>query len=608
MCGIFGSWHFDGRPVLLDELQRMGKRMRHRGPDDEGYLIDGSMGMGMRRLSIIDLAGGHQPIRNEDSSVHIVFNGEIYNYLDLRAKLLRRGHRFYTNTDTEVLVHLYEEMGRDSVHELNGMFAFAIYDVRKRSLWIARDRLGIKPLFFHQSSAALHFSSDLNALNEVVQAPLSASALTAYLGYSYVPDPLSIFEGVEKLLAGEELIIEDKQVSRRRYWSLPHKVVQRPIKALTEEIDALLEDAIRLQLQSDVPVGVFLSGGVDSSAVAAYAAAHLEEGGLHSFTVDFEGKGGSDARHAVELSGKLHTRHSNISLRFQDQSALLDRLMTSMDEPMADNAIVPTFAIASEAAARGVKVLLSGAGGDEIFGGYDRHMPAKLGTASWFAQLPPKLRAVLRPLWRAWNPALGERLRNPARNFFISTSGSDLHLLQLLLRDQSLFDGLLASFDAHLASFHARDAYSRMQLDLDHYLPGNILALTDKATMAASVEGRVPLLDHRLVELAFSMPESINLAGGEKKGLFRRVLATRLPASILERPKEGFNAPTGAWIGQWAPMIRAELTERPSRALQKLLDLTVLDAWLSDPLQRARSAELLYSLYVLNRWLVTHEH
>ena len=234
MCGIFGSWHFDGRPVLLDELQRMGKRMRHRGPDDEGYLIDGSMGMGMRRLSIIDLAGGHQPIRNEDSSVHIVFNGEIYNYLDLRAKLLRRGHRFYTNTDTEVLVHLYEEMGRDSVHELNGMFAFAIYDVRKRSLWIARDRLGIKPLFFHQSSAALHFSSDLNALNEVVQAPLSASALTAYLGYSYVPDPLSIFEGVEKLLAGEELIIEDKQVSRRRYWSLPHKVVQRPIKALTE--------------------------------------------------------------------------------------------------------------------------------------------------------------------------------------------------------------------------------------------------------------------------------------------------------------------------------------------------------------------------------------
>ena len=608
MCGIFGSWHFDGRPVSRDVLQRMGNMMLHRGPDDEGYLIDGSMGMGMRRLSIIDLAGGHQPIGNEDSKVHVVFNGEIFNYLDLRAQLVRRGHHFSTNSDTEVLVHLYEEMGRECVHEVNGMFAFAIYDARKRSLWLARDRLGIKPLFFHQSATALHFSSDLNAINGVVRAPLSATALTAYLGYSYVPGPLSIFEGVKKLLPGEELIIEDNRVSRRRYWSLPHKVVQRPTEALAEELDDLLDEALNLQLQSDVPVGILLSGGVDSSAVAAYGAAKLGKGALHSFTIDFEGKGGSDARHAEELSRKLHTRHNSISLRFHDQPALLDHLMARMDEPMADNAIVATFALASEAAAQGVKVLLSGAGGDEIFGGYDRHLPAKLGTAAWFAQLPPVLRAALKPVWRAWNPALGKRLHNPARNFFISTSGTDLHFLQSLLRDQSLFDGLLAGFDAHLSSFHTRDAYSRMQLDLNHYLPDNILALTDKATMAASVEGRVPLLDHRLVELAFSMPESVNLAGGEKKGLFRHILASRLPASILDRPKEGFNAPTGAWIGQWIPIIRAELTKRPARALRELLDLSVLGAWLDDPSRQARGAELLYSLYVLNRWLVVHEH
>jgi asparagine synthase (glutamine-hydrolysing) len=608
VCGIFGSWHFDGQQVSREVLQRMGHRMLHRGPDDEGYLIHGSMGMGMRRLSVIDLAGGRQPIGSEDGMVHVVLNGEIFNYLDLRAQLVSRGHHFSTRSDTEVLVHLYEELGRECVHELNGMFAFAIYDARKRSLWIARDRLGIKPLFFHQSAAALHFSSDLNAINEVVRAPLSATALTAYLGYSYVPGPHSIYEGIQKLLPAEELVIEDHRVSRRRYWSLPRKVVQRPVKALVEELDALLEAAVRLQLQSDVPVGILLSGGVDSSAVAAYGASQLAEGALRSFTVDFEGKGGSDARHAEELSRKFHTRHTNISIRFQNQSVLLDRLLMSMDEPMGDNAIVPTFALASEAAAQGVKVLLSGAGGDEIFGGYDRHVPAIPGTAAWFAQLPPVLRAALKPAWRVWNPALGMRLHNPARNFFISTSGTDLHLLQSLLRDRSQFEALLDSFDAHLASFHARDAYSRMQLDLNHYLPDNILALTDKATMAASVEGRVPLLDHRLVELAFSMPESVNLPGGKKKGLFRRVLASRLPAYILDRPKEGFNAPTGAWIGQWTPIIRAELTLRPARALKELLNLDVLGIWLDDPARCARGAELLYSLYVLNRWLVVHEH
>ena len=295
-------------------------------------------------------------------------------------------------------------------------------------------------------------------------------------------------------------------------------------------------------------------------------------------------------------------------MQFQDQAALLDRLLKSMDEPIADNAILPTFAIASEAASQGIKVLLSGAGGDEIFGGYDRHVPAMLGTAAGFAQLSPRLSGVLNYAWRVLNPALVERLKNPARNFFVSTSGTDLHLLQSLLRDRSLFDGLLASFDSHLVSFNGYNSYSRMQLDLNHYLPDNILALTDKATMAASVEGRVPLLDHRLVEFAFSIPESLNLLDGKKKGMFRRVLARRLSDSILKRPKEGFNAPTGAWIRHWTPMIRKELTQQPARALQEILDLRVLDTWLDDPIRRARGAELLYSLYVLNRWLVTHEH
>jgi asparagine synthase (glutamine-hydrolysing) len=584
----------------------MAHKMIHRGPDDDGYLLDGQFGFGMRRLSIIDLNTGHQPISNERRDVHLVLNGEIFNYKDLRSQLTSRGHHFSTQSDAEVIVHLYEEFGRDCIHQLNGMFAFALYDSRINMLWVARDRLGIKPLFYYLSNEFLHFSSDLNALNSILRGRLNPNALIAYMGYSYVPGTISIFDEIKKLPAGNEILIEDNSANIRRYWTLPSPVYNRSVELLSEELDALLGDAVRLQLQSDVPVGILLSGGIDSSAVAAYSAAHLSGSSLYSYTVDFEGKRASDARYSDQLSRQLCMQHNNISIHSKDYEKLLEDLILALDEPISDNAIVSTFAIASLASSQGIKVLLSGGGADEIFGGYHRHLPPKPGSSSWIAQLPPTVRRLLRPIFHLWKPSLTARLENPARNYFLSTSGSDLHLLQHLLNNRSLFDELLASFDSHLACLNPQNSYSLMQVDLHNYLPDNVLSLTDKATMAASVEGRFPLLDHRLVEFAFRLPPCVNLLNGRSKGLFRHVLASRLPRSILSRPKEGFNAPTSRWFPQWAPMFIKELVENPSPLLEDLFDLRKLRPLLESPNRHLNSAETLYSLFILNRWLLRH--
>ncbi len=586
----------------------MARRMVHRGPDDEGFWMDGHVGLGMRRLSIIDLAGGHQPIANENGSIQVVMNGEIYNYRELRERLIRSGHQFTTHSDVEVLVHLYEEEGRDCIRHLNGMFAFALYDARKRSLWVARDRLGIKPLFYRRTAQRLDFSSDLNGLNAVVRAPVSISSIVAYLAYSYVPAPATMFDGICKLLPGEEMIVEDGNIRTRRYWALSQSPSTSDISVQhrAEELDSLLQDAVRLQLESDVPVGVFLSGGVDSSAVASYVADVVADQTIRTFTVNFQGKGGRDAEHARAMSLQLGSEHHEIQLTAQEQLQALERLILRMDEPMADSAIVPTFVLSEFAKAHGVKVLLSGAGGDEIFGGYDRHFPGRIGSAAWFAGLPTGLRMACKPFWKFWNPALLDRLDNAARNFYVATSGTELQLLKSLLGDDDRYRAMLSAFDEDLGALRMNAAYPRMQLDMKRYLPDNILSLTDKATMAASVEGRVPLLDHRVVEFAYSLPESVNLLGGRQKGLFRHVLATRLPASILERGKEGFNVPMTAWIGCWPDLLRAELLENPAPVLQETLQLECLRDWIDDPLKRQRGGELLYSLYVLNRWLKAH--
>lgn len=605
MCGIFGIIHFDGEPVSRETLSRMGARMLHRGPDDEGFWTHGAVGIGMRRLSIIDLAGGHQPISNEDGDIRIVLNGEIYNYRELRAELIERGHRFTTHSDVEVVLHLYEEMGDKCLERLNGMFAVALYDQRRERLWLARDRLGIKPLFYCRLANGLAFASDLGSLAAVTDAELDADGVLSYLGYSYVPEPHTIYRDIHKLECASQMVVQGGEVRSSRYW-WPDRLERwdGSPEAAAGRLEELLLEAADLQLRSDVPVGIFLSGGVDSSAVAAFAARVNGARAVNTFTIDFLGKGGEDAAYAEQVAQYIGAAHECIAIGVDEQLAALEELVGIIDEPMSDSAIVPTYILSREARERGIKVLLSGAGGDEVFGGYSRHFPGRLGSAAWIAHHPwtrPPFRlamALPRPHW-------SRRFANPARNFAVMVSGANLEFLHQALRGPTAHAELMARIDRDFAAAEAREELARMRLDLDNYLPNNVLALTDKATMAASVEGRVPLLDHQVVEFAYSLPSEINLLNGCDKGLFKRVLGDYLPEPVLSRGKEGFNAPMSEWAAKIAAEIDREMGDLHP-LLERIIDARVVERWRLDPRKRRFAGESLYAVYMLSRWLRAH--
>ena len=607
MCGIFGLVKFDDQPVDETSLATLDHCMIHRGPDDNGVLRHGGVAIGMRRLSIIDLAGGHQPIANEDESIHLVLNGEIYNYRELRTQLESRGHRFRTQSDVEVLLHLYEEQGTESIHQLNGMFAFALYDRRKGLVWLARDRLGIKPLFYHNSNGQFTFSSELNGLAQISRAPISPDALVAYLGYSYFPAPLTPYEGIQRLMPGEEMIVCRGVVKQRQYWSLAGTPpADFSPKEAKEKLSAILEEAVAMQLVSDVPLGVFLSGGVDSSAIAALATRHMKGEPLRTFTIDFVDKAGSDTRFAELVSRTIGSHQIVIKVTAHEQQATFDELIPLMDEPMADTAIVPTYIVSRHARDCGVKVLLSGAGGDELFGGYPRHFAGITGSATWLANLPQPLRAASATILGLRNAGWGIRFSQPARDFAVQISGVNLAYLSQALILPGLYQDLLHSIDHEFQTAGKKGIYPRMALDVRNYLPNNVLSLTDKGTMMASVEGRVPLLDHRLAELAFSIPESINVKGGAAKALFRSTLEGLVPDAVLHRRKEGFNAPILPWVEAHVRQIEEELVHQVAPELSALIRTTVTARWVRSPKLRQQAASSLYSLYVLNRWLRTH--
>ena len=604
MCGIFGVFNFNKSDVKEADLKKMGDLMFNRGPDDAGYYIDKYAGVGMRRLSIIDIDGGHQPISNKDDSIQIVMNGEIYNYKELREELLAKNYEFKTDSDVEVVIHLYEEMGKECVHMLNGMFSFAIYDKNKESIWLVRDRLGIKPLFYFKDEDRFIFSSDLTALNGLLGNELDLWALTLYLGYSYIPAPHTAYKNIFKVLPGEQVNIDLSGSNFSIYWDISTKEAEASsADAAADTLESLIKDAIKLELRSDVPVGVFLSGGVDSSAITAVAAKLQPFHQLKTFTVDFVGKGGRDAEFADMISKKINSQHHLLSVTPEDQFAALNELIQTLDEPMSDSAIVPTYLISREAKKIGIKVLLSGAGADEIFGGYPRHYTSKIGSPTWFSNLPVIPRKCMCLFWRIINPAWSIRLSSAAKNFAVMISGVNLELMRKSMLNKDHYFSLLNEFEKDFALASSPTSYPLMLMDVKNYLPNNILALTDKATMSNSIEGRVPLLDHRLVEFALSLPEEINLPAGTEKGLFKKSLQDYLPPILLNRKKEGFNAPVHSWVDQWHDQIRNELFNNPTEEVNKLVDLTIIEQWLNVPKLRKRSADTLYSLYILNRWI-----
>ncbi len=576
MCGIHGILMLDGSPAP-DVLAPMGRITRHRGPDDEGIHADGPLAMGMRRLSVIDVAGGHQPLSNEDGTLWLVANGEIYNYRELSRALTAQGHHLRTRSDCETLLHLYEQHGDDFLANVNGMFAFALWDSRRRRLLLGRDRLGVKPLYVWNDGRRLIFASEAKAILSVPGIPteLDKHALASYLTMGYVAAPQSMFRGIRKLPPATLLVAEDGRVSERRYWRVPDRVDRTLDEAAwVARVRAGLEEAVRLQMVSDVPIGAFLSGGVDSSAVVAFMSRHSGHP-VKTYAIGFDG-GEAEAYYnelpyARRVAALFGTDHHEILVR-PDVVALLPRLLWHMDEPIADSAFVTTYLV-SEFARCDVTVILSGVGGDELFGGYRRYLGNHYQQR--FERLPGGLRRAM--------SALGARLpsdrHSPLLNTmrlakgFLATAGlplderyrSYVEVFDETAAAEMLCAPMTGNGDPLVAAFAdatSDDDLNRMlAVDAATQLPDDLLLLTDKMSMAVSLECRVPLLDHRLFELAASIPQSIKLRGGKLKHVMKAALADVLPRDILERRKRGFGTPMGAWFkGALAPLLRQLLS------------------------------------------------
>jgi len=612
MCGICGIMYFNGRKVTKDELKMMTDAMAHRGPDDEGSYISGNVGLAMRRLAILDLDTGRQPISNEDDSIWIVFNGEIYNYVEIKRDLQKRGHRFKTKSDTEIIIHLYEEKGVNALEKLNGMFAFALYDSRKNLLWLVRDRLGIKPFYYAKFDDKLIFSSDLNTLNKLEKFDINPASVLRYLGLAYVPTPHTIYHNIKKLPPAHYLLINEGKVTQNRYWTLPEYRTWNGSQAKAKEkLLELITDSVRLRLQSDVPLGILLSGGIDSSGIVAIASkiSNIE---LNSLTIDFQGKNGRDSSFASQVSSMYKTLHTDVNFGFKSFSKELNELIYLLDEPISDSAIIPTYILSKIARDNGIKVLLTGAGGDEIFGGYMRHHKPRFGSPRWIAEnFPNPLRQIISLVWNQFQPQRGIRAASIPIAYGLESSGMDLHFLKKIL-NKDLTKEIMEHIQNHYENLaHMKKTqdytYSRMEFDLHNYLVDDVLSLTDKATMAASVEGRVPLLDHRIVEFAFSIPSDVNLVDSQPKGLFIETLKDILPQDILNRPKEGFNAPTSTWmLESVGDDIFDELLGSTTQFIKEIINLPVLEKLLLDPSEKQTAGNTIFSLYMLNRWLRIH--
>lgn len=614
MCGIAG---FAGLPVDGAEadalLSRMCGAIRHRGPDDEGHFVAPGVGLGMRRLSIIDVSGGQQPIGSEDGSVQIVFNGEIYNHHALRSALSAQGHRFRTHSDTEAIVHGYEEWGDDVVSHLRGMFAFAIWDAKRGRLFIARDRLGIKPLYYELRDGALRFCSELRSLLAGGSTPaISDESIAWYLALGYVPEPMSVFEGVFKLRPGHTLSwsadVPDT-VDVRRYWSPIRAEIQIGEQEAVEEIRRLLHEAVASHLESEVPLGAFLSGGLDSSTVVALMAREAA-GRVKTFSIGFEEMGYNEAPHARRVAEALGTEHTELILT-PAADEVIDGLVALFDEPFADSSALPTYFV-SELARRDVTVALSGDGGDELFAGYTRYADAiRRGTTPAALRPFPGLVARMLPhgaygrnrlldLSRTWQGRYASTVALPAE---IAAGGVARQALASRLPP---FSELLSGW---FAGTGIRNRVTAMTMvDMQTYLPGDILTKVDRTSMAVSLEARVPLLDHLLVEFAASLPDRLKLRDGVGKWIFRKAIHDIVPDIVLSKPKQGFAVPLDRWFrGELRGRVEAlarhghALEYVDERAVTRLADehlrgrrdhshqlwrILVLDLWL----ERARSA------------------
>jgi asparagine synthase (glutamine-hydrolysing) len=563
MCGIAGFATSGGSKPVPDKhaLKRMCDSIVHRGPDDEGMFHDGNVGLGVRRLAVIDLAGGKQPVANETGAVVTVFNGEIYNFRELRSELSAAGHVFRSRSDTEVIVHAYEQWGDDFVARLNGMFAIALYDIAERRLLLLRDHVGIKPLYYALARDCLVWGSEIKALlaSGVVDRELDADALRQFIAWEYCPGETTLLQAVRKLLPGYILVhdLGTGRTATRRYWQVPAaQGDRRDDRYWIERVDETLSTAVRRQLVSDVPLGAFLSGGVDSSLVTAAMTDPL------TFSIGFEDPSYNELQHSKSVAAHLGVRHITETIT-ADALELFDGLMNFMDDPIGDSSIFPTYLL-SRLARRHVTVSLSGDGGDELFGGYEAYLA--LGMARRYDRLPRLLRkGFLEPAIGLLKPAAAKKgLVNKALRF-VEGARHDPglgHARWRIFLNETLKSRLFtADADAKMPTpvgEHIEQLFREcgnmeplaqcLYVDLRSYLPDNILTKVDRMSMAVSLEARVPFLDREMVELAFQVPDRLKIRDGVTKWILKRIAECYIPRQAVYRPKEGFSVPLKHWI------------------------------------------------------------
>lgn len=600
MCGFAGFINFFGHDMAPARVQvkRMTDTIIHRGPDAEGHYVDGSAALGHRRLSIIDLAGGHQPMSDMAGEIHIVFNGEIYNFLTLKNDLENLGYRFQTRSDTEVILLAYKEWGESFVDHLHGMFAFAIWDSKQRRLILARDRVGKKPLYYYESGSTIFFASELKAILKVLgsRPEINPRALDCYFTLGYVPSPMTIFEGMKKLPPASVLVLREGNSVCRRYWNLNFGVEQgRGDGEFLEELESVFDGAVRDRLISEVPLGAFLSGGIDSTLVVSSMAKFLDKPVLTN-TIGFEEATFNELPVAREVAEHLHTDHREYVIK-ADAAEIIDKIAWHFDEPFADSSAVPTWYVC-QMARRNVTVALSGDGGDEGFGGYTfRYLPHLL-ESSLRSALPVWFRGPVFGMIGSCYPGFSWlpkplRLKSIFENLSISDGEAfynDLIFLRADTRERLYNQGfmkMLKGFSPFelvrplYADGTAGDPLTRsQQADINFYMTEDVLVKVDRMSMAHALEVRSPLLDHRILEFAAKLPAGLKIDKRHGKILLRRLAARRLPEKILQMPKRGFSIPAAAWLrGELKEVAKKMIFAEHSLASQYLNQAEVKKVW-----------------------------
>ena len=563
MCGICGIVGFVDKKLL----HKMCNVIMHRGPDDSGIFMDRNVGLGIQRLSIIDVKGGHQPIHNENETLWIVFNGEIYNFLELRKILKEKGHEFYTKTDTEVVLHLYEEEGEECVKKLRGMFAFAIWDNSKRKLFLARDRFGKKPLYYIKTNDYFIFGSEIKSLlqYEEIEKKIDNKALYYFLTFRYIPGPITILENIKKLQPGNTLIYQNNKINIKKYWDIVFNPEAHTEEYYIKTLENMIQESINIRLMSEVPLGAYLSGGTDSSTVVGIMSEFMDEP-VKTFTVGFDDPRFDETKYAKIISDHFSTDHHELIIK-QDSVKFLPKIVWHFDEPVADPAAIPTYLL-SEFAKKSVTVVLTGEGGDELFAGYE-HYKIINSTEKYLGNFPKSMHRIVSSIVNkipksildnlfSYTSALGEEAMirfNKYIKSFGNLSKSYLSIVSiftpeelkvLFLKEQK--EDVIKFVDGFLNASNFETINKLLYIESKVQLPDNLLMKVDKMTMAFSIESRTPLLDYKLAEFVFTIPWDMKLRGFKDKYILRKVMKKFVPPEIIKRKKQRFFVPIDIWL------------------------------------------------------------